>query len=112
MFVVPKSTLLSEFGREPINEFFDRQHVIYFARFYELPAHMLCKIVFMELKKSECVEWRYVNYMKNIFQSIGLDHYYYGNCNTNIFMHFWGKAVQDKEFSRRLEMSILPNYNI
>jgi hypothetical protein len=35
----------------------------------------------MELKDSECVEWKYVNYMKNIFQSIGLDYYYYGNFN-------------------------------
>jgi hypothetical protein len=42
------------------------------------------------------VEWKYVNYMKNIFQSIGLDHYYYGNFNTNIFKHFFGKAVEDK----------------
>jgi hypothetical protein len=92
----PKSALLSEFGWEPINEFLDRQRVNYFARFDELPAHKLCKIVFMELKNSECVEWKYVNYMKNIFQSIGLDHYYYGNFNTNIFKHFFGKAVQDK----------------
>ena len=53
-------------------------------------------------KNSECVEWKYmyVNYMKTIFQSIGLDHYYYGNFNTNIFKHFIGKAVQDKELSR------------
>ena len=50
----PKSALLSEFGWEPMN-------------------------AFMELKHSECVEWKYVNYMKNIFQSIGLDHYYYGH---------------------------------
>jgi hypothetical protein len=55
---------------EPINEFLDRQRVNNFARFDELPAHRLCKIVFMELKNSECVEWKYVNYMKNIFQSI------------------------------------------
>jgi hypothetical protein len=48
----------------------------------------------MELKNSECVEWKYVNYMKNIFQSIGLDHYYYGNFNTNIFKHFFGNAVR------------------
>jgi hypothetical protein len=40
-----------------------------------------------------------------------LDHYYYGNFNTNIFNHFFGKAVQDKELSRRLEMSCLSNYN-
>jgi hypothetical protein len=33
-------------------------------------------IVFMKLNDSKCVEWKYVNYMKNIFQSIGLDHYY------------------------------------
>jgi hypothetical protein len=46
-------------------------------------------IVLMELKISECVEWKYVNYMKNIFQSIGLDHYYYGNFNTNIFLGNW-----------------------
>ena len=105
-----KSALLSEFGWEPINEFLDRQRVNYFARFDELPAHRLCKIVFMELNNSECVEWKYVNYMKNIFQSIGLDHYYYGHFNTNIFKHFFGKAVQDKELSRRLEMSSLSNY--
>jgi hypothetical protein len=49
--------------------------------------------------------------MKNIFQSIGLDHYYYGNCNTNIFKKIFGKAVQDKELSRRLEMSSISNYN-
>ena len=61
---------------------------------------------------SECVEWKYVNYMKNIFQSIGLDHYHYGNFNTNIFKHFFGKAVQNKELSRRLEMSSLSNYSI
>ena len=60
---------------------------------------------------SECVEWKYVNYMKNIFQSIGLDHYHYGNFNTNIFKHFFGKAVQNKELSRRLEMSSLSNYS-
>ena len=60
-------------------------------------------------KNSECVEWKYVNHMKNIFQSIGLDHYYYGNFNTNIFKHFFGKAVQDKELSKRLEMSSLSN---
>jgi hypothetical protein len=72
----PKSALLSEFGWEPINEFLDRQRVNYFARFDELPGHRLCKIVFMELTNSECVEWKYVNYMKNIVQSIGLDHYY------------------------------------
>jgi hypothetical protein len=109
----PKSALLSEFGWEPIDEFLDRQRVNYFARFDELPAHRLCKIVFMELNKSECVEWKYmcVNYMKNIFQSMGLDHYYYGNFNTNIFKHFFGKAVQDKELSRRLEMSSLSIYN-
>ena len=47
----PKSALLSEFGWEPINEFLDRQRVNYFARFDELPAHRLCKIVFMEIKK-------------------------------------------------------------
>jgi hypothetical protein len=41
------------------------------TRFDELPAHRLCKIVFIELKNSECVEWKYVNYMKNIFQSMG-----------------------------------------
>ena len=60
---------------------------------------------------SECVEWKYVNYIKNIFQSIGLDHYHYGNFNTNIFKHFFGKAVQNKELSRRLEMSSLSNYS-
>ena len=100
MFVVPKSTLLSEFGREPINEFFDRQHVIYFARFDELPAHMLCKIVFMELKNSECVEWKYVNYMKNIVQSLGLDHYHYGNFNTNIFNIFSVKQFKIRNYLR------------
>ena len=57
------------------------------------------------------MEWKYGNYMKNIFQSIGLDHYYYGNFTTNIFKHFFGKAVQDKELSRRLEMSSLSSYN-
>jgi predicted DNA-binding antitoxin AbrB/MazE fold protein len=91
----PKSTLLSEFGWEPINEFLDRQRVNYFARFDELPAHRLCKIVFMELKNSECVEW---NYMKNIFQSIGLDHYYYGNFNTNIFKYL--KKINLRESSK------------
>jgi hypothetical protein len=49
--------------------------------------------------------------MKNSFQSIGLDHYYYGNFNTNIFKYFFGKAVQDKELSRRLELSSLSNYD-
>ena len=85
----PKSALLSEFGWEPINQFLDQQRVNYFARFDELPPHRLCKIVFMELKNSECVEWKYVNHMKNIFQSIGLDHYYYGIFNTNILNHFF-----------------------
>jgi hypothetical protein len=107
----PKSALLSEFGWEPINEFLDQQRVNYFVRFNELPAHRLCKFVFMDLKNSECVEWKYVNYMKNIVHSIGLDHYYYGNLNTNIIKHFFGKAVEDKELSRRLEMSSLSNYN-
>jgi hypothetical protein len=102
----PISALLSEFECEPINEFLDRQRVTYFARFDELPAHRLCKIVFMELKNSECVEWKYVNYMM-FSKSIGLDHYHYGNFNTNIFKQFFGKAVQDKELSRRLEMSSL-----
>ena len=57
------------------------------------------------------MEWKYANYMKNIFPSIGLDHYYYGNFNTNIFKHIFGKAVQDKELSRRLEMRSQSNYN-
>jgi hypothetical protein len=58
-----KSALLSELGWEPINEFLDRQRVNYFARFEELPAQLYsCKIVLMELKDSECVEWKYVNY--------------------------------------------------
>jgi hypothetical protein len=65
----------------------------------------------MELTNFECVEWKYVNYMKNIFQSIRLDHYYYGNINKNIFNIFFGKTVQEKELSRRLEMSSLSNYN-
>jgi hypothetical protein len=33
------------------------------------------------------------------------------NTLSNIFKHFFGKAVQDKELSRRLEMSSLSNYN-
>ena len=70
----PKSPLPSEFGWKQINEFLDRQRVNYFARFDELPAHRLCKIVFTELNKFDSVEWKYVNDMKNIFQSIGLDH--------------------------------------
>ena len=65
----------------------------------------------MELKNSECVEWKYLNYMKNIVQSIGLDLYYYGNFNGNIFKHFFGKAVQGKELSRGLEMSSLSSNN-
>ena len=64
----PKSALLSEFGWEPMNEFLDQQRINYFARFDELPAHKLCKITFMELNNSEWVEWRYVNYKKNMFQ--------------------------------------------
>jgi len=104
----PKSDLLSEIGWEPINEFLDRQLVNYIARFDELPVMQNC---IHGTKKFECVEWKYVNYMKNIFQPIGLDHYYYGNFNTNIFKHFFGKAVQDKELSKRLEMSSLSSYN-
>ena len=88
----PKSALLSEFRWVPINEFLDRQRVSYFARFDELPAHRLCKIVFTELSNIDSVEWKYVNYMKNIFQSIGLDHYYYGNLNTNIFKKKFRKS--------------------
>ena len=49
--------------------------------------------------------------MKNIFQSIRLDHYYYEKFNTNIFKKKFYKAVQDKELSGRLEMSCLSNYN-
>ena len=51
--------------------------------------------------------------MKHSFQSIGLDHYYYGNFNTNIFKYVFGKAVQDKELSKEIykEMSSLSNYN-
>jgi hypothetical protein len=96
----PKSAFLSEFGWEPINEFLDRQRVNYFARFDELPAHRLCKIVFMELKNSECVEWKYVNYMKNIVQSLGLDHYHYGNFNTNIFNIFSVKQFKIRNYLR------------
>jgi hypothetical protein len=49
--------------------------------------------------------------MKNIFQSIRLDHYYYEKFNTNIFKKKFYKAVQDKELSGRLEMSCLSNYS-
>ena len=45
------------------------------------------------------------------WKSIGIDHYYYENFNTNIFKYFFGKAVQDKELYRRMEMSSLSNYN-
>ena len=49
--------------------------------------------------------------MKNIFRSIALDHYYYGNLNTNIFKPFFDKEVQDNELSRRIEISSQSNYN-
>ena len=50
--------------------------------------------------------------MKNIFQSIRLDHYYYENFNTNIFK----KKHSIKQFKIRnyigdLEMRSLSNYN-
>lgn len=53
-------------------------------------------------KKFRMCGMEVVNYMKNIFQSIRLDPYYYENLNTNIFKKRFYKAIQDKELSRIL----------
>ena len=107
----PKSALLSEFGWEPINEFLDRQRVNYFARFDELPAHGLCKIVFMELKNSECgmkvcklyEKYFPINRIRTLLATMEI--------LIRTFKKKIGKAVQDQELSRRLEMSSLSIYN-
>ena len=53
-----------------------RSHLVeYFQRIDELPAQRLCQIVFKGLKSSESVELKYLNHMKNVFQSIRLDNY-------------------------------------
>ena len=50
-------------------------------------------------------KFRMCKLYENIFQSIGLDHYYYGILIQTYLNIFFGKAVQDKELSWRLEMS-------
>ena len=57
------------------------------------------------------MEWKYVNYMKNIFQSIRLDPYYYENLNTNIFKKNSIKQFKIRNYLGDLEMSSLSNYN-
>jgi hypothetical protein len=75
----PKSALLSDFGWEPINASLDRQRVNYFARFDELPAHRLCKIVFMELNNSE---FRILIVIYAIDDMIVFLHYFLFECKT------------------------------
>ena len=98
----PKSALLSVFGWEPINEFLDRQRVNYFARFDELPTHMLCKILFMELKIFRMcgMEVHVCKLYEKYFPVNRIRPLLLWKFNTNIFKPFFGKAVQDKELSR------------
>jgi hypothetical protein len=61
-------------GREPINDYLDRQRVSYFARIKKLPITRLCKLVLMEVEYSNTSsDWKYVDHlklMKNKFQMV------------------------------------------
>lgn len=105
---IPKSALLCELGWEPINAFMNRQRVSYFARFNELPDNRLCKFVFNILKTSACSE--YSMFFRNIFNEIGLDHYFDGNINVKTFNSFYGKYVRACEFEIIASKSSLEFY--
>ena len=61
-----------------MNAFLDRQKISYFSRFSELNSTRLCKQTFDELFSKNIKEWPYFDYIRSLFESVGLDHFING----------------------------------
>ena len=107
---VPISATLVELGWEPVNAFLDRQRVSYFSRFFHLPDSRLCKQVFDALYNSNVGEWPYIEYIKSLFVSVGLDHFISGSLNKNTFAKFFGYYNRMKLFEDISSKSSLSMY--
>jgi hypothetical protein len=94
---IPISALLLELGWEPINAFLDRQRISYFSRFSELNSTRLCKQTFDELFSKNIKEWPYFDYIRSLFESVGLDHFINGSFNKGTFYKFFGEFTRRKE---------------
>ena len=79
-----KCALISEFGWEDINSFMNRQRIAYYARFESLPDERLCKMVLNEIRDSKHCKIEYLENIKTILQSTGLDHFINGTIYDHI----------------------------
>jgi hypothetical protein len=78
----------------PINAFLDRQRISYFSRFSELNSTRLCKQTFDELFSKNIKEWPYFDYIRSLFESVGLDHFINGSFNKGTFYTFLGEFTK------------------
>jgi hypothetical protein len=110
---IPKSAVFLELGREPINDYLDRQRVSYFARIKKLPITRLCKLVLMEVEYSNTSSgWQYLDHLKFVFNNVGLDHLINNEININTFKRFSGFCVREREFdcvNKKCSLEFLKN---
>ena len=91
---IPKSALFLELGWESINDYLaiDRQRVSYFARIKKLPITRLCKLVPMEVEYSNTGSssgWKYLDYLKFVFNNVGLEHLINNEINMRVFSYLY-----------------------
>ena len=112
---IPKSAMFQELGWEPINAFMDRQRVSYFSRLKGMPNSRLCKLVFNELHSLPNGTCKYLNYIKDILTSTGLDHYFTSDIKFGTFNRIFGDQVRCKELleiSKKTSLGAYTNMNI
>ena len=108
---IPKSALLLELGRESINDFFDRKIISYFSKRHNLHCTRLCKIVFDELRDLQShPKWGYLNNMRRVFVTAGLDRYLNSDVNMSTIKKFFGKYIRNREIINAKSKSSLTNY--
>ena len=112
---IPKSAMFQELGWEPINAFMDRQRVSYFSRLKGMPNSRLCKLEFNELHSLPNGTCKYLNYIKDILTSTGLDHYFTSDIKFGTFNRIFGDQVRCKELleiSKKTSLGAYTNMNI
>ena len=112
---IPKSAIFQELGWEPVIAFMDRQRISYFSRLKGMPNTRLCKIVFNELNALQNGTCKYLNYMKNILISSGLDHYFESDIKLSVFNKMFGEQVRCKELEeigKKTSLGIYTNMNV